>query len=67
MKTKFTHVETMQPNQQSKFNNYTNRWEYYRTRHEDHNVVPYHASLFLLWNAHFNIQFITFSYWSFYL
>jgi hypothetical protein len=30
---------TMQPNQQSKFNNYTNQWEYYCPRHEDHNIV----------------------------
>jgi hypothetical protein len=58
---------TMQPNQQSKFNNYTNRWEYYHPRHENHNIMPYHASLLLLWNAHFNIQCITSSYWSYYL
>jgi hypothetical protein len=58
---------TMQPNQQSKFNNYTNQWEYYRPRHEDCNVVSYHASLFLLWNAHLNIQCIISSYWSYYL
>jgi hypothetical protein len=29
MQKNFTHGGTMQPNQQSKFNNYTNRWEYY--------------------------------------
>jgi len=58
---------TMQPNQQSKFNNYTNQWEYYHPRHEDRNVVSYHASLLLLWNAHLNIQCITFLYWSYYL
>jgi hypothetical protein len=58
---------TMQPNQQSKFNNYTNQWEYSRPRHEDHNVMSYHASSLLLWNAHLNIQCITSSYWSYYL
>jgi hypothetical protein len=35
--------------------------------HEDRNIVPYHASLLLLWNAHLNIQDIIFSYWSYYL
>jgi hypothetical protein len=28
--------------------------------------VPYHTSLLLLWNAHINIQHITYSYWSYY-
>jgi hypothetical protein len=35
--------------------------------HEDLNVVPYHAYLLLVWNAHLDIQFIIFSYWSYYL
>jgi len=43
---------TMQLNQQSKFNNYTNQWEYYHSRHEDCNVVSYHACL-LLWSYYF--------------
>jgi hypothetical protein len=64
---KYAFPFTMQPNQQSKFNNYTNWCECYRPRHEDHNVVLYHASLLLLWNAHFNIQHIILSYWSYYL
>ncbi len=50
-----------------KFNNYTNHWEYYRPRHEDYNVVPYHASLLLLWGVQLNIQRIISSYWSYYL
>jgi hypothetical protein len=58
---------TMKPNQQSKFNTYTNQWKYYRPKHEDHNIVSYHASLLLLWNAHLNIQYITSSYWPYYL
>ncbi len=36
-------------------------------KYEDRNVVPYHASLFLLWGAHLNIQRTTPSYWSYYL
>ncbi len=35
-----------QPNQQSKYNNYTNHWEYYRPKYEDRNVVLCYASLF---------------------
>ncbi len=66
-KKNFAHVEIMQPNQQSKFNNYTNQWEYYRLRHKDCNIMPYHASLILLWNGHLDIQFITSSYWSYYV
>jgi hypothetical protein len=44
-----------------------NRWEYYQPQHEDHNVMPYHASLLLLWGVHVNIQRIISSYWSYYL
>ncbi len=40
-----------QPDQQFKFNNYTNCWEYYCPKYEDRNVVSCHASLFLLWGA----------------
>jgi hypothetical protein len=57
-----SHVE---PN--SSFNKETNKWEYYRPRYEDWNVVPYHPTLLLLWGAHFNVLHITYSYWSFYL
>jgi len=53
--------------QQFKFNNYTNHWEYHCPKYEDHNVVPYHASLLLLWGAHLYIQRTTPSYWSYYL
>lgn len=56
-----------QPYQQFKFNNYTNHREYHRPKYEDHNVVPYHASLLLLWGAHLNIQRTTPLYWSYYL
>ncbi len=41
--------------------------EYYRPQHENRNVVPYHPTLLPLWETHFNILCITFSYWSFYL
>jgi len=34
-------------------------------RYEDRNKMPYHACLLLLWNAHINIQYIIFSYWSY--
>jgi hypothetical protein len=47
---------------QAKLNPYTQRWEYYRPRYYDWNVVPYHATLLLLWGAHINIQRITSSY-----
>ena len=38
------------------YNSETKRWEYYRPRHEDRNVVPYHATLLLVWGAHLNLQ-----------
>jgi hypothetical protein len=56
-----------QPDRQFKFNNYTNHWEYHHPKYEDRNVVPYHASLLLLWGAHLNIQRTAHSYWSYYL
>ena len=43
------------------------RWEYYKPRHEDCNVVPYQASLLLVWGAHLNLQRINTTYWSYYL
>jgi hypothetical protein len=57
-----SHVE---PN--SFFNKETNKWEYYKPRYEDQNVVSYHPTLLLLWGVHFNVLHITSSYWSFYL
>jgi hypothetical protein len=52
---------------QPRLSPYNQRWEYYRPRHYDRNVVPYHATLLLLWGAHINIQRITSSYWTYYL
>jgi hypothetical protein len=43
------------------------KWEYYRPRYENRNVVPYHPTLLLLWGTHLKILCITSSYWSFYL
>jgi hypothetical protein len=51
----------------ARLNPYMQCWEYYRPRHCDRNVVPYHATLLLLWEAHINIQRITSSYWTYYL
>jgi hypothetical protein len=44
----------------------TNKWEYYKPQYEDQNVMPYHPTLLLLWQAHLDILHITYSYWSFY-
>ena len=33
----------------------------------DRNIIPYHATLFLLWRAHLNLQRITSTYRSYYL
>ena len=44
-----------------------NRWLYYRPRHVDRNVVPYHPVILLLWGAHMNLQRITQTAWSFYV
>ena len=49
------------------YNSKTKRWEYYRPRHEDRNVLPYHASLLLVWGGHLNLQRINRTYWSYYL
>ena len=43
------------------------RWTYYRPRHCDRNVVPYHPVLLLLWGAHCNVQKISREGWSQYL
>lgn len=47
--------------------NYYRRWEYFQPKYCDKNVVPYHATILLVWGAHINLQWITFSYWSYYL
>jgi hypothetical protein len=36
-------------------NNVSNRWEYYRPKYANHNVVAYHPTLLLLWGAHMNM------------
>lgn len=43
------------------------RWQYYRPRYRDRNIVPYHPGVLLLWDAHMNLQRITDTAWSFYL
>ena len=45
----------------------TKRWNYYRPRNEDRNVVPYHATVLLLWGTHVNLQSVNTAYWSYYL
>ena len=35
-------------NTKAKVNAYTRRWEYYRPRYSDQNVVPYHGPLLLI-------------------
>ncbi len=40
-------------------NNVSNRWEYYKPRYVDRNVVAYHPTLLLLWGAHMNMLQIT--------
>ena len=47
------------------YNSKTKRWEYYVPRHEDQNIVPYHATLLLVWGAHLNLQQINTTYWSY--
>jgi hypothetical protein len=54
-------------NDKAIFNIRNTRWEYHRPRYIDRNVVPYHATLLLLWGAHLNLQRITSTYWSYYL
>ncbi len=49
--------------QKPTINNYSNRWEYYRPRYVDCNVVAYHPMLLLLWGAHVNMLQITLSYY----
>ena len=49
------------------FNETTLRYEYYRPRKTDRNVVPYHPLVLLLWGAHMNIQKVTNCTWTFYL
>ena len=43
------------------------RYLYYRPRHVDRNVVPYHPTILLLWGAHMNLQRVTNAAWSAYL
>ena len=56
------HVE-----EKTTYNSETKRWEYYRPRFKDCNVVPYHATLLLVWGAHLNLQRINTTYWLYYL
>ena len=49
------------------YNDANQRYQYYRPRECDRNVVPYHPLVALFWGAHTNIQRITSSAWSIYL
>jgi len=51
----------------AKLNYYNNRWAYFQIGYYDKNVVPHHATISLVWGAHINLQWITSSYWSYYL
>jgi hypothetical protein len=53
--------------EQTTFNVDTRRWDYYRPRNEDRNVVPYYATILLLWGAHINLKRINTAYWLYYL
>ena len=48
--------------EQTTYNVDIRRWDYYRPRNEDRNVVPYHATILLLWGAHINLQRINTAY-----
>jgi hypothetical protein len=56
-----------QPQVDPVFNPGTKKYEYCRLNVEDRNVVPYHPSILLLWNAHMNLQRVTNEAWSFYI
>lgn len=45
----------------------TEQWQYFRPRYEHRNVVPYHPTMLLLWQAHMNLQRITNTGWSYYV
>jgi hypothetical protein len=55
------------PGPRSSFMAQKMRWIYYRPRHVDRNVVPYHPLILLLWGAHMNLQRVTSDAWSHYL
>ena len=57
----------IQSSKEPQFNKTTLRYEYYRPRKTDRNVVPYHPLVLLLWGAHMNIQKVTNCTWTFYL
>ena len=42
-------------------------YQYYRPRHCDRNVVPYHPTIMRVWSAHSNLQLITNDSWSYYI
>jgi hypothetical protein len=44
-----------------------NNWYYYRPRHIDRNVVPYHPGLLLLWRGNLNLKIVTAGAWASYL
>ena len=64
---KYVFLFNVHNQENSTFNFTSNRWMYYCPHHQDHNIVPYHASLLLLWSAHLNLQRIASMYWSYYL
>jgi hypothetical protein len=42
-------------NNKAVFNAQNTRWKYHQPRYIDCNVLPYHATLLLLWDAHLNL------------
>jgi hypothetical protein len=43
------------------------KWEYYRPRYEDRNVVSYHPRITIKWGSHSNFLHISAFNWSFYI
>ena len=64
---KYGFPHAVQPNRAPVFQATSNRYLYYRPRHEDRNVSPYHPTILLLWGAHMNLQRVTQTAWSFYM
>ena len=55
------------PTMGTTFDSHIMRYVYCRPRECDRNVIPYHPTVALVWNANTNIQRITGTAWSFYV
>lgn len=66
-KCKYGFPAGVQSNYKPMVDEESGRYQYYRPRHCDRNVVPYHPTVALLWNAHCNVQLVTNKEWSYYL